>query len=65
MKWDKCRNNKKYIKKRNKKRMDKMEKNMKNDENNVKIKIRIIMKGKEVGSIIGKKGEIVKRFSEE
>ncbi|VEN44245.1 unnamed protein product [Callosobruchus maculatus] len=36
-----------------------------NDDSNVTITIRLIMQGKEVGSIIGKKGEIVKRFREE
>ncbi|XP_037034933.1 poly(rC)-binding protein 3 isoform X3 [Bradysia coprophila] len=38
--------------------------NMKDDPS-VKLTIRLIMQGKEVGSIIGKKGEIVKRFREE
>merc|ERR1719188_10490 len=32
---------------------------------NVTLTIRLIMQGKEVGSIIGKKGDIVKRFREE
>ncbi|XP_060523432.1 poly(rC)-binding protein 3 isoform X2 [Cylas formicarius] len=36
-----------------------------NDEPNVTLTIRLIMQGKEVGSIIGKKGEIVNRFREE
>ncbi|CAH1102068.1 unnamed protein product [Psylliodes chrysocephalus] len=36
-----------------------------NDDSNLQITIRLIMQGKEVGSIIGKKGEIVKRFREE
>ncbi|XP_050298109.1 poly(rC)-binding protein 3 isoform X1 [Anthonomus grandis grandis] len=36
-----------------------------NDDPNVTLTIRLIMQGKEVGSIIGKKGEIVKRFREE
>ncbi|KAL1505954.1 hypothetical protein ABEB36_005397 [Hypothenemus hampei] len=35
------------------------------DDPNVTLTIRLIMQGKEVGSIIGKKGEIVKRFREE
>ncbi|KAL5291275.1 PCBP3 family protein [Megaselia abdita] len=35
------------------------------DESNVTLTIRLIMQGKEVGSIIGKKGEIVNRFREE
>ncbi|XP_018570184.1 poly(rC)-binding protein 3 isoform X3 [Anoplophora glabripennis] len=35
------------------------------DDSNVTLTIRLIMQGKEVGSIIGKKGEIVKRFREE
>ncbi|XP_054279398.1 poly(rC)-binding protein 3-like isoform X1 [Macrosteles quadrilineatus] len=35
------------------------------DDHNVTLTIRLIMQGKEVGSIIGKKGEIVKRFREE
>ncbi|XP_052122846.1 poly(rC)-binding protein 3 isoform X1 [Frankliniella occidentalis] len=34
-------------------------------DENVTLTIRLIMLGKEVGSIIGKKGEIVKRFREE
>lgn len=36
-----------------------------NDDPHVTLTIRLIMQGKEVGSIIGKKGEIVKRFREE
>ncbi|XP_044727802.1 poly(rC)-binding protein 3 isoform X5 [Chrysoperla carnea] len=36
-----------------------------NDNPSVTLTIRLIMQGKEVGSIIGKKGEIVKRFREE
>ncbi|EEB18616.1 polyrC binding protein, putative [Pediculus humanus corporis] len=36
-----------------------------NDDPNITLTIRLIMQGKEVGSIIGKKGEIVKRFREE
>jgi len=32
---------------------------------NVSLTVRLIMQGKEVGSIIGKKGEIVKRFRDE
>ncbi|CAB0019594.1 unnamed protein product, partial [Nesidiocoris tenuis] len=36
-----------------------------NEDPNVTLTIRLIMQGKEVGSIIGKKGEIVKRFREE
>ncbi|XP_015177452.1 PREDICTED: poly(rC)-binding protein 4-like isoform X1 [Polistes dominula] len=36
-----------------------------NDDPSVTLTIRLIMQGKEVGSIIGKKGEIVKRFREE
>lgn len=36
-----------------------------NDDPNVTLTIRLIMQGKEVGSIIGKKGEIVNRFREE
>ncbi|XP_066902185.1 poly(rC)-binding protein 3 [Halyomorpha halys] len=39
--------------------------NFANDDPNVTLTIRLIMQGKEVGSIIGKKGEIVKRFREE
>lgn len=35
------------------------------EDGNVTLTIRLIMQGKEVGSIIGKKGEIVKRFREE
>lgn len=35
------------------------------DDPNVTLTIRLMMQGKEVGSIIGKKGEIVKRFREE
>jgi len=35
------------------------------DSPNVTLTIRLIMQGKEVGSIIGKKGDIVKRFREE
>ncbi|KAL7050764.1 hypothetical protein ACKWTF_004206 [Chironomus riparius] len=35
------------------------------DDPTVTLTIRLIMQGKEVGSIIGKKGEIVKRFREE
>ncbi|XP_021952677.1 poly(rC)-binding protein 3 isoform X2 [Folsomia candida] len=35
------------------------------DDPNVTLTIRLIMQGKEVGSIIGKKGEIVKKFREE
>ncbi|CAG9854545.1 unnamed protein product [Phyllotreta striolata] len=38
---------------------------MLNDDSNLQITIRLIMQGKEVGSIIGKKGEIVKRFREQ
>ncbi|XP_065337405.1 poly(rC)-binding protein 3 isoform X1 [Cloeon dipterum] len=40
-------------------------KSLPNDDPNVTLTIRLIMQGKEVGSIIGKKGEIVKRFREE
>ncbi|XP_015109929.1 poly(rC)-binding protein 3 isoform X2 [Diachasma alloeum] len=36
-----------------------------NDDPSVTLTIRLIMQGKEVGSIIGKKGEIVTRFREE
>jgi len=36
-----------------------------NSSPNVTLTIRLIMQGKEVGSIIGKKGDIVKRFREE
>ncbi|KAF6205370.1 hypothetical protein GE061_019541 [Apolygus lucorum] len=36
-----------------------------NEDPNVTLTIRLIMQGKEVGSIIGKKGEIVKKFREE
>ncbi|XP_014245763.1 poly(rC)-binding protein 3 isoform X3 [Cimex lectularius] len=36
-----------------------------NEDPSVTLTIRLIMQGKEVGSIIGKKGEIVKRFREE
>ncbi|XP_055377063.1 poly(rC)-binding protein 3 isoform X4 [Condylostylus longicornis] len=35
------------------------------DDSSVTLTIRLIMQGKEVGSIIGKKGEIVNRFREE
>ncbi|XP_038220045.1 poly(rC)-binding protein 3 isoform X3 [Zerene cesonia] len=35
------------------------------EDSKVTLTIRLIMQGKEVGSIIGKKGEIVKRFREE
>ncbi|XP_050538621.1 poly(rC)-binding protein 3 isoform X2 [Daktulosphaira vitifoliae] len=35
------------------------------DDSNINLTLRLIMQGKEVGSIIGKKGEIVKRFREE
>ncbi|XP_072396774.1 poly(rC)-binding protein 3 isoform X2 [Diabrotica undecimpunctata] len=42
-----------------------LEQNRLNDDSNLQITIRLIMQGKEVGSIIGKKGEIVKRFREE
>ncbi|XP_027838796.1 poly(rC)-binding protein 3 isoform X2 [Aphis gossypii] len=35
------------------------------DDSNISLTLRLIMQGKEVGSIIGKKGEIVKRFREE
>ncbi|XP_075232145.1 poly(rC)-binding protein mub isoform X5 [Lycorma delicatula] len=45
-----------------------MDDNMKtfpNDDPSVTLTIRLIMQGKEVGSIIGRKGEIVKRFREE
>jgi len=35
------------------------------DTSNVSLTVRLIMQGKEVGSIIGKKGEIVKRFRDE
>ncbi|OXU22520.1 hypothetical protein TSAR_009245, partial [Trichomalopsis sarcophagae] len=48
--------------------MDGMDGNNKpvlNDDPSVTLTIRLIMQGKEVGSIIGKKGEIVKRFREE
>ncbi|CAG9823793.1 unnamed protein product [Phaedon cochleariae] len=45
--------------------MDMDQNQMLNDDSKVKITIRLIMQGKEVGSIIGKKGEIVKRFREE
>ncbi|XP_063911618.1 poly(rC)-binding protein 3 isoform X1 [Zophobas morio] len=45
--------------------MDMDNKNLINDDPNVTLTIRLIMQGKEVGSIIGKKGEIVKRFREE
>ncbi|XP_068909346.1 poly(rC)-binding protein 3 isoform X5 [Tenebrio molitor] len=45
--------------------MDMDNKTMINDDPNVTLTIRLIMQGKEVGSIIGKKGEIVKRFREE
>lgn len=41
------------------------EKTFPNDDPNVILTIRLIMQGKEVGSIIGKKGEIVNRFREE
>ncbi|XP_065360897.1 poly(rC)-binding protein 3 isoform X4 [Calliphora vicina] len=37
----------------------------KHDDPSVTLTIRLIMQGKEVGSIIGKKGEIVNRFREE
>ncbi|XP_056629888.1 poly(rC)-binding protein 3 isoform X2 [Diorhabda carinulata] len=42
-----------------------LEQKMMNDDSNVQITIRLIMQGKEVGSIIGKKGEIVNRFRHE
>ncbi|GLH12508.1 Poly(RC)-binding protein 3 [Gryllus bimaculatus] len=47
--------------------MDSMDsiKPLPNDDPTVTLTIRLIMQGKEVGSIIGKKGEIVKRFREE
>jgi len=45
--------------------MDTMDKPLPNDDPTVTLTIRLIMQGKEVGSIIGKKGEIVKRFREE
>ncbi|XP_071050894.1 poly(rC)-binding protein 3 isoform X3 [Onthophagus taurus] len=45
--------------------MDLDDKPMMNDDPNITLTIRLIMQGKEVGSIIGKKGEIVKRFREE
>ncbi|XP_066150564.1 poly(rC)-binding protein 3 isoform X4 [Euwallacea fornicatus] len=45
--------------------MDLDHKHHSNDDPNVTLTIRLIMQGKEVGSIIGKKGEIVKRFREE
>ncbi|GJQ69346.1 hypothetical protein Trydic_g6474 [Trypoxylus dichotomus] len=45
--------------------MDLDSKHLLNDDPNVTLTIRLIMQGKEVGSIIGKKGEIVKRFREE
>ncbi|XP_046423046.1 poly(rC)-binding protein 3 isoform X4 [Neodiprion pinetum] len=46
--------------------MDNMDpKPMLNDDPSVTLTIRLIMQGKEVGSIIGKKGEIVNRFREE
>ncbi|XP_049842466.1 poly(rC)-binding protein 3 isoform X28 [Schistocerca gregaria] len=45
--------------------MDSMDKPLPNDDPSVTLTIRLIMQGKEVGSIIGKKGEIVKRFREE
>ncbi|XP_025423733.1 poly(rC)-binding protein 2 isoform X2 [Sipha flava] len=35
------------------------------EDSNISLTLRLIMQGKEVGSIIGKKGEIVKRFREE
>uniref|UniRef100_A0A1Y1LEN0 K Homology domain-containing protein n=1 Tax=Photinus pyralis TaxID=7054 RepID=A0A1Y1LEN0_PHOPY len=42
-----------------------LDKALLNDDPNLTLTIRLIMQGKEVGSIIGKKGEIVKRFREE
>ncbi|KAK9720650.1 KH domain [Popillia japonica] len=45
--------------------MDLDGKHLLNEDPNVTLTIRLIMQGKEVGSIIGKKGEIVKRFREE
>nr|CAD7589431.1 unnamed protein product [Timema genevievae] len=45
--------------------MDPLDKPLPNDDPKVQLTIRLIMQGKEVGSIIGKKGEIVKRFREE
>ncbi|XP_053603978.1 poly(rC)-binding protein 3 isoform X2 [Plodia interpunctella] len=39
--------------------------NLHEEDSKVTLTIRLIMQGKEVGSIIGKKGEIVKRFREE
>ncbi|KAL0271188.1 UNVERIFIED_CONTAM: hypothetical protein PYX00_008360 [Menopon gallinae] len=41
------------------------ERRLLNDDPSITLTIRLIMQGKEVGSIIGKKGEIVKRFREE
>uniref|UniRef100_A0A1B0CF10 Putative polyc-binding alphacp-1 n=1 Tax=Lutzomyia longipalpis TaxID=7200 RepID=A0A1B0CF10_LUTLO len=45
--------------------MDEANKKMESADPSVTLTIRLIMQGKEVGSIIGKKGEIVKRFREE
>ncbi|XP_055706928.1 poly(rC)-binding protein 3 isoform X4 [Phlebotomus papatasi] len=45
--------------------MDETNKKMESADPSVTLTIRLIMQGKEVGSIIGKKGEIVKRFREE
>ncbi|XP_046392334.1 poly(rC)-binding protein 3 isoform X3 [Ischnura elegans] len=45
--------------------MASIDKPLPNDDPTVTLTIRLIMQGKEVGSIIGKKGEIVKRFREE
>ncbi|KAF4516893.1 hypothetical protein B566_EDAN011238 [Ephemera danica] len=45
--------------------MASIDKPLPNDDPNVTLTIRLIMQGKEVGSIIGKKGEIVKRFRED
>uniref|UniRef100_A0A1B6LFG9 K Homology domain-containing protein n=1 Tax=Graphocephala atropunctata TaxID=36148 RepID=A0A1B6LFG9_9HEMI len=41
------------------------DKSFPSDDPSITLTIRLIMQGKEVGSIIGKKGEIVKRFREE
>ncbi|XP_030762032.1 poly(rC)-binding protein 3 isoform X4 [Sitophilus oryzae] len=45
--------------------LDSKQHHITNDDPNVTLTIRLIMQGKEVGSIIGKKGEIVNRFREE
>ncbi|CAK1546063.1 unnamed protein product [Leptosia nina] len=45
--------------------LEKVPAHLHDEDSKVTLTIRLIMQGKEVGSIIGKKGEIVKRFREE